>query len=257
MSNKPVVFITNDDGYFAKGINALVDVVSQYAKVFVVAPDQSRSGYSCAFTSKAPLRMTKLSEQDDLVIYSTNGTPTDCAKLAFFDLFAKEKPDLVLSGINHGSNASVNAIYSGTVGGAIEGCVNHVPSVAFSLCDLEKDADFSYCLPWVDRVVRYVLKSQLPQGSFLNVNFPKGELKGCRVCRQADAYWSEEFDRRVGADGSEEFFLTGRFINREPDSVETDLWALDHGYASIVPVKINSADDSLMDKLNNELIGNI
>lgn len=253
MADKPLIFVTNDDGYFAKGLNELVGVVSKYAKVIVMAPDQSRSGYSCAFTTKVPLRVSKLSEQGDVTVYFTTGTPTDCAKLAFFKLFGIDKPDLVISGINHGSNASVNAIYSGTVGAAIEGCVNHVPSIAFSICDQKTDADFSPYLPLVDKIVRHVLEHSLPVGTFLNVNFPIGEMKGWKVCRQSDAYWSEEFDEMTDAQGNEAFSLTGKFINREPDATDTDLWALDNGYASVVPVSIDRTDYAYMDTLKHSL----
>lgn len=254
MADKPLIFVTNDDGYFAKGINELVGVLSKFAKVIVMAPDQSRSGYSCAFTAKEPLQIKKLSEQNDVTVYSTTGTPTDCAKLAFFKLFSKVKPDLVISGINHGSNASVNAIYSGTVGAAIEGCVNQVPSIAFSLCEMDKDADFSYSLPWVEKIVRYVLANSLPLGVFLNVNFPSGELKGCKACRQADAYWCQEFDVIQDADGNEAYALTGTFVNREPGVEGTDLWALDNGYASIVPILSNRTDMAYLNVLNDKLV---
>lgn len=254
MSDKPLVFITNDDGYFAKGINELVCVVSKYAKVIVMAPDQSRSGFSSAFTVKEKLRITKISDQDDVTVYSTTGTPADCAKLAFYKLFAEQKPDLVISGINHGSNASVNAVYSGTVGAALEGCINHVPSIAFSSCDPKADADFSPCLPIVDKIVRFVLKNSLPHGTMLNVNFPEGEVKGWRICREADAYWCQEFEQVENADGEAEFSLTGTFVNREPEATDTDIWALENGFASIVPISVRRTDFSAIDMLNKKFI---
>lgn len=254
MAERPLVFITNDDGVHAKGINALVSAVARCARVVVMAPDRSRSGFSSAFTTHERLCVSKLSEQDGVTVFSTTGTPTDCAKLAFYKLFSKEKPDLVLSGINHGSNASVNAVYSGTVGAAIEGCVNRVPSIAFSVCDQGADADFTPYLPMVERMVRHVLADPLPNGTFLNVNFPLGAPRGWRVCREADAYWCQEFDTVLDADGTETYTLAGRFVNREPEATDTDVWALENGYASIVPVSLQRTDFAYMEMLNNKFI---
>jgi 5'-nucleotidase len=239
---RPVILITNDDGAFSMGIKTLMNVASKFGDVVVFAPDKVQSGTSNAISTKTPILSSKLYSQDGVTVYSSSGTPTDCVKLAFYSLFRDVKPDLLLSGINHGSNTSVNTIYSGTMGAALEGCINHVPSIAFSLCDYSWNADFSHTIPFIEKIIDFVLRDSLSFGTCLNVNFPKGEVKGIKVCRQANAYWDEEFDPRKGKYGFNEYWLVGKFVNREPLSRDTDMWAIDNGYASMVPIKIDMSD---------------
>ena len=188
-----LILITNDDGVNAKGISELVGIARKYGKVLVVAPDGARSGQSNAITMTEPLYKTKLLEEDGLTIYKCSGTPTDCVKMALNNILDK-KPDFIFSGINHGSNSSVNVIYSGTMGAVLEGCSQGITSVGFSLCDHSKDADFSLFLPFVESIIAKVSTQDLPQGVCLNVNAPIGEIKGVRVCMQSKGQWIEEFD---------------------------------------------------------------
>jgi len=239
--DKPIIFITNDDSVHSKGIAELINSVAHLGQVVVVAPDVVRSGSSSAITHGVGLELKLLCSQDDLYIFSCSGTPVDCVKLAFFTLFDKQLPHIVLSGINHGSNASVNSLYSATVGAAMEGCVNNISSIAFSLCDHADDADFSNTLPHVVAMVEKVLKDPLPKGTFLNVNFPNGVVQGLKFVRQADARWSEEYDKTFEK-GTTQYWLAGYFDNREPNAVDTDEWALSSGLGSVVPVKIDMTD---------------
>lgn len=246
---RPIILITNDDSVYAKGIHELIEVARNLGDVVVVAPDRVRSGMSSALTHSEPLRLIPVREEDHCKVYACTGTPVDCMKLAFYRLFAERQPDLVLSGINHGSNASVNCLYSATVGAAMEGCVNNVPSIAFSLCDHDAEADFSYCLPFVEKVISSVLQHSLPHATFLNVNFPTGEMAGMKVCRQADARWSEEYNVVKGENGEEQFQLAGYFDNRETESDDTDGWALDHHYGSIVPTTIDMTNYRVLNQM--------
>lgn len=239
--DKPIIFITNDDSVHSKGIAELIKAVAHLGQVVVVAPDIVRSGSSSAITHGVGLELKLLSSQENLYIFSCSGTPVDCVKLAFFTLFDKQLPHIVLSGINHGSNASVNSLYSATVGAAIEGCVNNISSIAFSLCDHADNADFSNTLPHVVALVERILNKPLPNGTFLNVNFPKGKVKGVRIVRQADARWSEEYEI-TKENGETKYWLAGYFDNREPQALDTDEWALGNGYGSVVPVKIDMTD---------------
>jgi len=237
MNNKerPLILITNDDGVFAKGINTLTEIARSFGDVVVFAPDVVRSGMSNALTVHVPVVYSKLSEEEGLTIYSCTGTPTDCVKLACFALFRGRKPDLLLSGINHGSNASINVIYSGTMGAALEGCANRIPSVGFSLCDHAWDADFSNSKPYIKSIIGWVLENPLPENVCLNVNIPKGDVKGIKICRQALSNWQEDFELRQDKNGNHGYWMTGEFVNREPDAKDTDDWALNNGYVSIVP----------------------
>ncbi len=244
---KPVILITNDDGYDADGIKKLAEIASRHAKVVVVAPCHQQSGMSCAITHSVPLRLTLMSENENITVYSCNGTPVDCVKLCFFTLFKEQKPDLVLSGINHGSNSSVNAVYSGTIGAAIEGCVNNISSIAFSSLQMEKELDLQHASSIISQMIGDVLKTPLPLGTLLNVNFPIGEIKEIRFCRQADARWSEEYQKTSDKDDS--YLLAGFFDNREPESEDTDEWALSHQMASVVPMQIDRTDYTYLNKL--------
>ena len=248
---RPLILVTNDDGVYAKGLNALVEVLHLFGDLLVVAPDSARSGTSHAITANLPIRLKMLQEGDGLAIYSCSGTPVDCVKLAFSQLCADRKPDFVISGINHGANTSVSVIYSGTMGAAIEGCVHAVPSVGFSLCDFSPEADFSRSKVAVARIFQELLENGLPQGVCLNVNIPKGEIKGIKLCRQAHGKWEEEFEARKDPQQRDYFWLTGYFKNYEPDNEHTDEFALANGYVSSVPISIDMTAYKVFDSFND------
>ncbi len=236
---KPLILVTNDDGVKAPGIAALVEMVRPLGRVVVVAPDEGNSGMSHAITIKTPLRLKKIQEEEGLVIYSCNGTPADCVKLAMSEV-VKEKPALLVSGINHGSNSAVSVVYSGTMAAAMEGCLYGIPSVGFSLLDYSYEADFSTSVIHGRPIAAKVLAEGLSKGVCLNVNFPvltSEKIKGIKVCRQSTGSWREEFEKRIDPRGQEYFWLTGSFHNTEPEATDTDEWALSNGYISIVPIK--------------------
>ena len=237
---KPLILVTNDDGYQAKGIDALIESIVGLGEIVVVAPDGPRSGMSSAITSTLPIRVNLLREDKtkNLKVYSCTGTPVDCIKLGISEIVCR-KPDLVLSGVNHGSNASVCVLYSGTMGAAIEGCIFKIPSIGFSLLDHSPDADFSNAVNIIRKLSEEVLRTSLPEGICLNVNIPVKELKGVKVCRQTSGQWVEEFIRSKDGANREIFWLTGHFENDEPDNPETDEWALANNYITIVPTKID------------------
>jgi len=238
---KPLILVTNDDGVEAKGLNALIESVKPLGRVIVVAPADPQSGMSHAITVKVPLRITKITEENDLVIYKCYGTPVDCVKMAFNHLLT-EKPDLLVSGINHGSNASTSVFYSGTMGAALEGCINEITSIGFSLLNLDHNADFTAAQYFVDLITRKVLQNGLPEAVCLNVNIPDVErekIAGIKICRQNRGYWREEFDKRTDPAGKHYYWLTGYFHNSEPEAVDTDEWALGNQFVSIVPLHID------------------
>ncbi|OFX26278.1 MAG: 5'/3'-nucleotidase SurE [Bacteroidetes bacterium GWA2_31_9] len=252
-NNKPLILVTNDDGFDAKGIESLIEVSREFGEIVVIAPDVSRSGMSHAITIKEPLRITNISENDNLTIYSTNGTPVDCVKLAINQILPK-LPDLILSGINHGSNASISVIYSGTMGAVMEGCIYGIPSIGFSILDYSKNADFTASKIYARHIIRNVLKNGINKGTCLNVNIPKGlphELKGIKVCRQTKGMWKEEFDKRTDPHKCDYFWLTGYFENLEPENDDTDEWALANKYVSIVPTIIDFTDYVAVKSLKN------
>lgn len=249
INNKPLILVSNDDGVTAKGINELIKTLQPMAELIVVAPDGPRSGASGSITSEHPLRYTLLQEQPGLTVFSCTGSPVDCVKLALHELVPR-KPDLVIGGINHGDNSSVNVHYSGTMGVVIEGCLKGIPSVGFSLCDHKPDADFTPSFPYIRRVVTEVLSHGLPYGVCLNVNFPKGQqLKGLKICRQTDGVWTNEFQRADHPRGGLYFWMTGEYVNLEPEAEDTDHWALDHGYVALTPTQIDVTAYSVMDEL--------
>ncbi|MBR1687182.1 MAG: 5'/3'-nucleotidase SurE, partial [Prevotella sp.] len=192
-NERPLILISNDDGYEARGINCLVEMVRPLADVLVCAPDAARSGYACAFSAGIPLTLTHRRSEPGVDVWSCNGTPVDCVKMALAELTPQRRPALVIGGINHGDNASVNTHYSGTMGVTLEGCMKYIPSVAFSLCDHRADADFSPLEPYVRQMVQQLLAAGLPRGVCLNVNFPLvSEFRGVRVCRMAAGTWGNE-----------------------------------------------------------------
>ncbi len=248
--HKPVILVTNDDGIMAPGIRNLIAFMREIGEVVVVAPDKGQSAMGHAVTIALPLRMEKLNTEGDHQEYSCSGTPVDCVKLAVNKVLHR-KPDILVSGINHGSNASINVIYSGTMSAAIEGAMEGIPSVGFSLLDYSLNADFVSARKYILQIVRNVLKHGLPLGTCLNVNIPavpEDQIKGVRVSRQANGNWVEEFDHRKDPRGMDYFWLTGKFELRE-DIDETDEWALANKYISVVPVQFDFTAHQHINKL--------
>ena len=240
MKQRPTILVTNDDGIDAKGFRALIGLAREFGEVVAISSQTPMSGMSHAITIKVPLRVTLIEEEDGLRKYLTNGTPVDGVKLVFNSLLGK-RPDLLLSGINHGSNSSSSILYSGTMAAAMEGAINHVPSLGVSLLAFDPDADFTASVEVTRQVIRYVMEEGIPDGICLNVNVPvvpPEELKGIMVCNQANGYWKEEFEKRTDPNGRDYYWLTGFFHNREPEDggIATDEWALRKGYASVVPI---------------------
>lgn len=251
-NDRPLILITNDDGVFAKGINTLIEIAHTFGDVVVFAPDTAQSGMSNAITTHGPVFFSKLSSENGVTVYSVTGTPTDCVKLACYTIFKDRKPDLLLSGINHGSNASINVFYSGTMGAVFEGCANRISSVGFSLCDHSWEADFSFASPYIKLIIDRILKDPLPNNICLNVNIPFGEIKGVKACRQANGYWKEEFEQKKDKEGLTGYWLAGEFYNEEPLADDTDDWALDNHYVSIVPCQIDISDKQYINYLRNK-----
>ena len=245
---KPLILVTNDDGITAPGISALVEVMRSIGDVVVVAPDKPQSGMGHAITINSTLRINKVNVYGVQEEYSCTGTPVDCVKIAINKIL-KRKPDLVVSGINHGSNMSINVIYSGTMSAAVEGAIESVPAIGFSLMNESIDADFSAAKKIVKTIAEKVLKNGLPKGVCLNVNIPKlkfEELKGIKVCRQAKANWIEELDERKDPAGNPYFWLTGKFENFDKGQKDTDVWALENNYVSVVPTQFDmTSHDSI------------
>lgn len=250
---RPLIFISNDDGVHAKGLNELVAWVKDMADVVVMAPDGPRSGSAAAITSIVPVTYKKVSEEPGVSIYSCSGTPVDCVKLAFETVLPR-CPDLVLSGINHGDNASVNVHYSGTMGVVFEGCLKGIPSIGFSLADACADADFTALQPCIRTLVSQILAEGLPQGVCLNVNFPAGKnLRGLRVCRMGWGCWNCEWKSAAHPAGKPAYWLTGQYENLEPDAMDTDVWALSQGYASVVPIRLDVTAYDCLENMKTKL----
>lgn len=234
---KPLILVTNDDGITAPGITALIDVAKRLGEVVVVAPDSPQSGMGHAITISNPIRLHPNKVHAGVQAYECSGTPVDCVKLAKNVVLKDREIDLCVSGINHGSNAAINIIYSGTMSAAMEASLEGIPSIGFSLLDFEYDADFESSKPFIESLMRFALEQGLDGGNLLNVNIPKlsrSEIKGMRVCRQANARWVEEFMESSDPRGQKYYWLTGRFVN-EDTSDDTDVWALENGYISVVP----------------------
>ncbi len=248
MENRPLILVSNDDGYKAKGINCLVRVLMEFGDVVVVAPHTGRSGKGCAITSEVPIKVWEVAAEPGLQVYACTGTPSDCVKLACHSVLSR-RPDLIVGGINHGDNSAVNAHYSGTMGVVIEGCMKNIPSVAFSLCSHDDDADFSPTYPYIRKVVAEVLKRGLPTGSCLNVNFPDSpSYAGVKVCRQAVGEWVNEWEAHTHPRGGQWWWLTGEFAVN--DTYEAaDRVALNNNYVTITPTKIDFTDYTLLDEM--------
>jgi 5'-nucleotidase len=250
---RPLILVTNDDGVTAPGINALIEVMKTLGDVIVVAPDKPQSGMGHAITINSTLRIQKLNIHEVLDEYSCTGTPVDCVKIAVNKILHR-KPDLCVSGINHGSNMSINVIYSGTMSAAVEGAIESIPSIGFSLCDDSIDADFTASKKVVEVIALNVLKNGLPKDVCLNVNIPKAkhsEIQGIKICRQARANWIEELDERKDPGGKTYFWLTGKFENYDAGQEDTDVWALENNYVSVVPVQFDMTAHSAIQELNS------
>ena len=253
MANKPLILVTNDDGITAPGIHHLVSVMQELGEVVVVAPDSPQSGMGHAVTLHRPLRLDEIDQFPGIRSWQCSGTPVDCVKLAI-DIVLDRRPDLLVSGINHGSNSSINVIYSGTMSAAVEGAIEGVPSIGFSLLDYSFKAKFNPLLPYVKQIAAQVLEKGMPKGTLFNVNFPKvedtSEIRGVKVCRQALAKWKENFVERVDPNGRNYYWMTGRFVN-DDNGDDTDEWALEHNYVSLVPVQFDMTDHHQIPFLNS------
>jgi 5'-nucleotidase len=237
MKNKPLILVTNDDGVFAPGIKALIDVVRQYGEVVVVAPDSPQSGQGHAVTLNKPIRYHEVRDFGDIKAYESTGTPVDCVKLAKNVILQGRTIDLCVSGINHGSNASINIIYSGTLSAAMEASVEGINSIGFSLMDYSFEADFTAARFYAEKIVRFVIEHGMTYGNLINVNIPAlpvDEIRGIRVCRQAVGRWVEEFAEGIDPRGEKYYWLTGKFVV-DDQGEDHDIWALNNGYVSVVP----------------------
>lgn len=252
-NNRPLILIGNDDGIDWAGIKLLTQVARHHGDVVVAAPMLHQSGKSSAITIITPLRAFKVNEEPGLTIYRIDGTPVDCIKLAFNSLLGGRRPNLVLSGINHGSNKGVSTAYSGTMGAAFEGVLHNVPSVAFSLEDISPNADFTQCLPWVDEIIGRVMQRGLPRGVCLNVNFPKGEIKGAKATTTSMGHWTAEYDHRIDPFGLDYYWLQGEYVSDNPDDDSTDDYWLQRGYASVTPCRVDQTALEAMVHVNELL----
>lgn len=242
-SARPLILISNDDGVDAPGIHCLVDYVSDLADIIVVAPDRGRSGMSAAFTINEPLRINARPDYGKARFFSVNGTPVDCIKLALHAIVPR-RPNLVLAGINHGSNSGCAVVYSGTMGAAIEGALSQIPSIGFSLLHHSIKADFSLSALYITQITSTVLEKGLPDGVCLNVNIPPRVVpEDIRVCRAARGRWTNSYSRYLDPQGNPFFMPDGRFVNDEPDATDTDIYWLDRNFISIVPVTAHASSE--------------
>lgn len=252
-NQKPLILVTNDDGVSAPGIRALINVMATIGEVIVVAPDKPQSAMGHAITINNTLYLDKISKENDIITeYSCSGTPVDCVKLAVNEIL-KRKPDLCVSGVNHGSNSSINVIYSGTMSAAVEAGIEGIPAIGFSLLDYNWNADFEPVKSFIKKIVLETLEKKLPEGVILNVNFPKlkeKEIKGIKICRQAKALWVEKFDKRQTPFGKDYYWLSGEFVNQDKGN-DTDEWALENGYISVVPVQFDLTAHHAIQQLNS------
>ncbi len=235
---RPLILVTNDDGYRAKGLASLIQYLRPYGDIYCVCPEKQRSAQSMAMTINEPMHLTECPDWEGARTFTLTGTPVDCVKFSLLNVLP-HRPDLVVAGINHGSNASVNVLYSGTMGAVREGCACGIPSIGFSLTDHNPDADFTPCRPFVEQIVEETLRNGLPEDVCLNVNIPDNtipaEMRRVRECR---GRWSDEYVKYTDPFGRPFYWLSGHFINLEPEATDTDLWCLDHGIVSVVPTPV-------------------
>lgn len=252
MAKRPLILVTNDDSIHAKGIASLVEAMKDLGDILIVAPDKPQSGTGHAITIHDPLRLKKSTLFPGYDAYTCTGTPVDCVKLAIYEILHR-RPDLLVSGVNHGSNAGTNVLYSGTMSAAVEGAIEGIPAVGFSLLDHSMDADFEASALYAKELATAVLQNGLQKGVCLNVNIPQGkpsELKGIKICRQGRAFWKDSFDKRKDPFGGSYFWLTGEFIETDKGE-DTDMWALEHKYVSVVPTQFDMTAHHLISHLNS------
>ncbi|MFC5047372.1 5'/3'-nucleotidase SurE [Aquimarina hainanensis] len=253
-TKKPLILVTNDDGITAPGIRALIEVMNEIGEVVVVAPDspQSAMGHAITINNTLYCDAIVIDKEAPQKEYSCSGTPVDCVKMATRQILPR-KPDLCVSGINHGSNSAINVIYSGTMSAAVEAGIEGIPAIGFSLLDYSMNANFEPSKKFVKNIVKNVIANGLPKGIVLNVNIPnldRDAIKGTKICRQANAHWVEDFDKRTNPMGRDYYWLTGKFIN-EDKGEDTDEWALQNGYISIVPTQFDLTAHHFIQELNN------
>jgi 5'-nucleotidase len=249
---KPYILVTNDDGITSKGLRILIETAKKFGDVLVVAPDSHQSAKSHSITQAAPIRFDKVEANNGFAEYSSSGTPVDCVKLALHEI-ASRKPDLILSGINHGANTSVSILYSGTMGAAIEGSIHNIKSVGFSVDNHSSSADFSPVIPWLEKIIAEVLEKELPAGVSLNVNFPdvtKYKIKGMKTVRGADGVWGEKFIKANDPHNRNFVWITGDLFNRDEGNPETDIYQIQNGYATVVPIKVDFNYYQFIDELS-------
>lgn len=257
MNQRPLILVSNDDGVDARGIHALAEGMRLLGDVFVMAPDGPRSGMSSAITTTQPITYRVLSEAEGMTICSCSGTPTDCVKLAVSEVLDR-KPDLLVSGVNHGGNEALSVHYSGTIGAAIEGCVLDIPSLGVSLVHYRSEADFSEAVRLAQRVAKDLLRNGLPHGTYLNLNVPNTpHVKGLTICRQADGRWIREFDRVSTPDGLPAFRMSGEYLNYPPIQPDNDTQRLSEGWASIVPCLLDVTHHAFMNELKSRGLDDI
>lgn len=250
--DRPFILISNDDGYHSGGIRYLVEFLNDMADILVCAPDGGRSGYSRAFSAVPPLYLKRCENILDAEVWSCSGTPVDCVKIALDQLTPHRTPSLIIGGINHGDNSTVNNHYSGTMGVAIEGCLKYIPSIAFSTCDYNPSADLSAMRDYVRKITSKVLVEGLPKGICLNVNFPQGDhFQGVKVCRMGYGSWINEVVRNVHPRGYTYYWMAGDYRDDEPDATDNDRWALAHQYIAVTPTKIDVTSYEMLSKMKD------
>lgn len=252
--SKPLILVSNDDGITSPGIKKLVDLMSSLGEVIVVAPDSPQSGMGHAITVGDTLRLNESRIFGDIIAYECSGTPADCVKLAKHYVLKDRTIDLVVSGINHGSNTSISVLYSGTMSAAIEAAIEGTPAIGFSLCDYDHNADMSHADDYILRIASEALKNGIPKGIALNVNIPHSQaeqIKGIKVCRQANARWEEDFDERLDPNGRRYFWMVGNFVNHDKGE-DNDEWAIINNYISVVPCQFDLTGHFAMNVLNDD-----
>jgi len=253
VDKRKLILVSNDDGIDAKGLESLIRIARMFGDVYVVAPEKGQSGMSHSISLTSPLRARSVAKNGTLTKFAVPGTPVDCVKLAINQLLPR-RPDLMLSGINHGSNSAVSVIYSGTMGAAIEASLYGIPAVGFSVMDHSPNADFTLVEEFGPKLVKEVLENGLPEQVSLNVNFPvikKEDFKGYKVCKQTTGVWKEDFEKRTDPYGGNYYWLTGSFLNAEPENEDSDEWALANNFASIVPIKIDFTEYKTINTIKN------
>ena len=254
MENKrPLILVSNDDGIMAKGLSELVKALRTVGEIVVMAPDSPRSGSGSALTVTQPVHYKQIRQEVGVTVYKCSGTPTDCIKLARNTVLLDRVPDLVVGGINHGDNSATNVHYSGTMGVVIEGCLNGIPSIGFSLCNHDLGADFEATIPYIRSIATMVLEKGLPPLTCLNVNFPDtSDIKGVKVCEQAKGTWTHEWEACPRLNDTNYYWLTGSFSDHEPENEKNDHWALANGYVAITPITVDLTAYGYMEELQKQ-----